>query len=278
MCGRLSGSRRMRLLLALILTGTLAVSVRGQPNGGKTVLKEQTSHVYSVAFSPEGKTFASWSDDNDVKLRDLSAVNKRASVTGGERDGQQTSTIAADQALASGSMVLLVFLFVVAVWYHRRRFPRGKRIRRVLFAGAAAAALGVVGSVVLILGLLGSGRPREPVSKPDNVERRRHLLTEYFIFSLEEMMGDAQHFRKSNVSLDSVLYDQMVLTQEARRLSVAEFVEELGPPDHVEVRDDQKKYYHWGPVFLIARDKNEKPIGAGFDLAEYERLHGNDSE
>ena len=71
---RTTGSGRVRLLLALMLVGTLASPVIGQPKLRKT-LKGHTNHVNSVAFSPDSKTLASFGNGT-IKLWYMATVKK----------------------------------------------------------------------------------------------------------------------------------------------------------------------------------------------------------
>ena len=81
MCGSLSRSGQMRLLLALMLTGTLATPVAGQAKPPRT-LKGHTSMVVSVAFSPDGKILASGSWDKSIKLWDVATGKNTATLKG----------------------------------------------------------------------------------------------------------------------------------------------------------------------------------------------------
>ena len=113
MCGSLSGSGRMKLLLALMLTGTLATPAAGQPKPPKT-LKGHTREVFSVAFSPDGKTVASGSADQSIKLWDV-AGGKNTATLKGHTDFVQSVAFSPDgKTLASGSRDKTVNLWDVA--------------------------------------------------------------------------------------------------------------------------------------------------------------------
>ena len=84
MCGSSSRSGRVRLLLALMLTGTLATSVAGQPKPPRT-LKGHTDSVDSVAVSPDGKTLASGSFDKSIKLWDVASGKNTATLKGHDK-------------------------------------------------------------------------------------------------------------------------------------------------------------------------------------------------
>ena len=78
---RTTGSGRVRLLLALMLTGALTTPVAGQSKLRKT-LKGHTTHVRSVAFSPDGKTLASGSYDKTIKLWNVASGKNTATLNG----------------------------------------------------------------------------------------------------------------------------------------------------------------------------------------------------
>ena len=101
-----SVSRSGRVTLpALILTGTPATQVAGQPESRRT-FKGHTDtvySVYSVAFSPDGKTLASGSFDKSIKLWNM-ASGKNTATLKGHTDAVISVAFSPDgKTLASGS-------------------------------------------------------------------------------------------------------------------------------------------------------------------------------
>ena len=76
----LSASGRVKLLLAVMLVGTLAAMAAYQPRLRDTF--ESAGLVTSVAFSPDGKMLASGSWDNSIKLWDVATGKNTATLKG----------------------------------------------------------------------------------------------------------------------------------------------------------------------------------------------------
>ena len=78
---RITGSGRVWFALAMMLTGTLTAPVAAQPKLRKT-LNGHTQPVLFVAFSPDGKTLASGSVDESIKLWDVASGKNTAMLKG----------------------------------------------------------------------------------------------------------------------------------------------------------------------------------------------------
>src|SRR5258708_38703076 len=95
------------LLLGAMLTwpgGGLAVAADEPKSSALPIPRNRMTHdgtVYSVAYSPDGKTLASGSYDKTIKLWDVKTGTERASLNGHTRSVGSVAYRAHDKTLAS---------------------------------------------------------------------------------------------------------------------------------------------------------------------------------
>jgi len=95
--------RRAFPLIVAILIVTPASPLAAQEAKLRDTLKGHTSHVGSVAFSPDGRTLASGSEDNTIKLWNV-ATGKNTATLKGHTDIVWSVSFSPDgKTLASGS-------------------------------------------------------------------------------------------------------------------------------------------------------------------------------
>ena len=91
------------LTFALLLTSVLLLPIRTTTAQLKATLEGHTDIVWSVAFSPNGQTLASGSQDRTIRLWDLNNGNLKRTLTG-HRDAVNSIAFSPDgRTLASGS-------------------------------------------------------------------------------------------------------------------------------------------------------------------------------
>ena len=112
MGGSVSRSGRVILLLALMLTGTLATPAAAQPKPPRT-LKGHSHAVFSVAFSPNGKTLAS-AAGKTIKLWDVTSGKNTATLKGHTNLVFSVAFSPDGKTLASGSLDESIKLWDVA--------------------------------------------------------------------------------------------------------------------------------------------------------------------
>src|SRR5262245_5700194 len=106
-------TRMMSLVTAAVLVGSPPKSALAQPKERAT-LKGHTFNVNSVAFSPDGKTLASGSIDETIKLWEV-ATGKELATLMGHTDSVLSVVFSPDgKTLASGSRDRTIKLWDVA--------------------------------------------------------------------------------------------------------------------------------------------------------------------
>src|SRR4051794_13582589 len=94
--------RHHALLLLFALANLEGPPSWAQEPRARATLRGHTARVSSVAFTPDGRTLASGSYDNTIKLWDVRTGKERATLK--HLDGVSAVTFAADgKTLASGS-------------------------------------------------------------------------------------------------------------------------------------------------------------------------------
>src|SRR5438067_1613209 len=76
------GRRRRVTCLSVAWLGLLLSPLSAQEPKLRDTLKGHTRVVYSVAYSPDGKTLASGSDDRTIKLWDVATGKEQATLRG----------------------------------------------------------------------------------------------------------------------------------------------------------------------------------------------------
>ena len=85
-------------------------------------LKGHAEAVVSIAFSPDGKTLASGSFDNTIRLWDMSTGTHKRTLTG-HTEGVSSISFSPDgQILASGSLDRTIRLWDVGIGQHKKTF------------------------------------------------------------------------------------------------------------------------------------------------------------
>ena len=95
-------------------SGSLILLVDLQTGHQKAVLKGHSDSVFSMAFSPDGATLASGSDDNSIKLWDVATGEEKATFTGHSSDVFSVAFSPDGATVASGSWDGTIKLWDVA--------------------------------------------------------------------------------------------------------------------------------------------------------------------
>jgi WD40 repeat protein len=111
---KLERGRRVVLWLGLACLGLLLSPLSAQQPKLRHTLKGHTDWVFSVAYSPDGKTLASGSIDKTITLWDVTTGKERATLKGHTVGVLSVAYSPDGKTLASGSRDLTIKLWDMA--------------------------------------------------------------------------------------------------------------------------------------------------------------------